>query len=86
MDSFRDIIALWKNPKDLVKDLGRQGLSISDVTVRSWRRRGIPGDYWHALARAAQRRGFEAVDHELLCRLGSKIAESAAPVMEDSGV
>lgn len=70
MDSFADIIALWPNAAALAEDLETVGVIVTPVTVRSWRGRGVPGEYWDPLVEVAQRRGFQQVNADVLCRLG----------------
>jgi hypothetical protein len=63
--SFAEVIALWPNASDLAAVL-----DVEAVTVRAWRRRGIPARYWAAVAEAARFSG-RPVDERLLAELGS---------------
>jgi hypothetical protein len=63
--SFAEVIALWPSARDLASIL-----DVEAVTVRAWRRRGIPARYWAAVARAA-RVTDRPVDERLLAELGS---------------
>ncbi len=70
METFTDIIGRWPSAAALAADLAAQGVGVQPVTVRSWRKQGIPGPYWDHLCEAAARRGLEGVTRDLLCRLG----------------
>ena len=63
--SFAEVIALWPSANDLAAVL-----DVEAVTVRAWRRRGIPARYWSAVALAA-RVTNRPVDERLLAELGS---------------
>lgn len=63
--SFAEVIALWPTAGDLAATL-----DVEAVTVRAWRRRGIPARYWAAVAAAARVSG-RPVDERLLAELGS---------------
>lgn len=63
--SFTDVIALWGSAAELAALL-----DVEAVTVRAWRRRGIPARYWAAVAEAARFSG-RPVDERLLASLGS---------------
>jgi hypothetical protein len=67
MDTFADLIAAWPSTSDLAGDLG-----VTQVTVRSWRRRGVPGAYWADIEAAAQRRGLRGIDLSTIARLGKR--------------
>ncbi|MBW6398895.1 hypothetical protein KPL78_13610 [Roseomonas sp. HJA6] len=45
-------------------------LDVEAVTVRAWRRRGIPARYWAAVAEAARFSG-RPIDERLLAELGA---------------
>lgn len=82
LHSFADVIALWESPAEMARDL----TGVTDITVRSWRRRGIPGDYWQEIVDAAARRGYAGVTHELLARLGARPkAATLASATPDAG-
>ena len=57
MQTFADIISLWPSPRDLADDLA----NTSVITVRSWRRRGIPADRFPEIVSAARARGYRGV-------------------------
>ncbi len=59
------MINLWPSAGDLAAVL-----DVEAVTVRAWRRRGIPARYWAAVA-AAARVTSRPVDERLLAELGS---------------
>jgi hypothetical protein len=63
--SFAEVIGLWPTAGDLAATL-----DVEAVTVRAWRRRGIPARYWAAVAAAARVSG-RPVDERLLAELGS---------------
>ena len=63
--NFAEVIALWPSAADL-----GAVLDVEPVTVRAWRRRGIPARYWSAVALAARVSG-RPVDERLLAELGS---------------
>ena len=63
--SFAGVIALWPSAADLAATL-----DVEAVTVRAWRRRGIPARYWSAVA-AAARLANRPVDERLLADLGA---------------
>lgn len=63
--TFAEVIALWPSATDLAAIL-----DVEAVTVRAWRRRGIPARYWSAVALAA-RVSSRPVDERLLAELGS---------------
>jgi len=63
--SFAEVINLWPNAHDLAVVL-----DVEPVTVRAWRRRGIPARYWRAVAEAARLTG-RPVDERLLAELAS---------------
>jgi hypothetical protein len=64
--SFAEVIGLWPSATDLAETL-----DVEAVTVRAWRRRGIPAHYWSAVAMAARVTG-RPVDERLLADLASK--------------
>ncbi len=63
--SFAEVIGLWPSATELAAVL-----DVEAVTVRAWRRRGIPARYWTAVAHAA-RLSNRPVDERLLAELGS---------------
>lgn len=63
--SFAEVINLWSCASDLAAIL-----DVEAVTVRAWRRRGIPARYWAAVAAAARFTG-RPVDERLLAELGA---------------
>lgn len=63
--SFADVIALWPTAVELAAALG-----VEAVTVRAWRVRGIPAQYWLAVAEAARATGRK-VDERILAELAS---------------
>jgi hypothetical protein len=63
--SFAAVISLWPSAAELAAVL-----DVEAVTVRAWRRRGIPARYWAAVAHAA-RLSNRPVDERLLAELGS---------------
>ena len=63
--SFAAVIGLWPSAAELA-----EVLDVEPVTVRAWRRRGIPARYWSAVALAA-RLSNRPVDERLLAELGS---------------
>ena len=63
--SFAAVIGLWPSAAELAAVL-----DVEAVTVRAWRRRGIPARYWAAVAHAA-RLSNRPVDERLLAELGS---------------
>jgi hypothetical protein len=66
-DSFADVIALWPSAADLSRDMH----GVKEVTVRAWKKRGIPAEYWPEIVALAQGRGFAAVTLELLASLAA---------------
>jgi len=63
--NFAAVINLWPSASELAAIL-----DVEAVTVRAWRRRGIPARYWAAVAAAARFSG-RPVDERLLAELGS---------------
>jgi hypothetical protein len=63
--SFAAVINLWPSASELAAIL-----DVESVTVRAWRRRGIPARYWAAVAAAARFSG-RPVDERLLAELGA---------------
>lgn len=63
--SFAEVINLWPSANELAVVL-----DVEAVTVRAWRRRGIPAGYWSAVAQAA-RVTSRPVDERLLAELAS---------------
>jgi len=63
--SFAAVIGLWSSAAEMAAVL-----DVEAVTVRAWRRRGIPARYWAAVAHAA-RLSNRPVDERLLAELGS---------------
>lgn len=63
--SFAEVINLWPSASDLAVVL-----DVEAVTVRAWRRRGIPARYWAAVAAAARFTG-KPVDERLLAGLAA---------------
>ncbi|WP_137125661.1 MULTISPECIES: hypothetical protein [Acetobacterales] len=59
------MISLWPSASDLAAVL-----DVEAVTVRAWRRRGIPARYWAAVAEAARFSG-RPIDERLLAELGA---------------
>lgn len=62
---FAEVINLWQSATELAAVL-----DVEAVTVRAWRRRGIPARYWADVAKAARVTG-KPVDERLLIDLGS---------------
>ena len=63
--SFAEVIALWPSASELA-----EVLDVEAVTVRAWRKRGIPARYWTAVAQAA-RFSSRPVDERLLAEIAS---------------
>lgn len=63
--SFAEVIGLWRGATELARVL-----EVEAVTVRAWRKRGIPARYWSAVAQAARVTG-RPVDERLLAELAS---------------
>jgi hypothetical protein len=63
--SFAEVIALWPSAAELA-----EVLDVEAVTVRAWRKRGIPARYWTAVARVA-RLSNRPVDERLLAEIAS---------------
>ena len=63
--SFAEVINLWSSANELAVVL-----DVEAVTVRAWRRRGIPARYWSAVAQAA-RVTSRPVDERLLAELAA---------------
>lgn len=75
--TFADIINLWPKPgaNALAADI-----DIAIITVRAWRRRGIPSGYWLDVIAAATLRGIQGVTLELFAEMAAnqRIAQAAA--------
>jgi hypothetical protein len=73
MDSpktFAEIIDLWPTAIALAGEVG-----VTDIVVRAWKRRGIPGEYWARIVAAAKDKPFASlITLELLARLGEQVA------------
>lgn len=68
LQTFADVIALWGKAPEMAKDVG-----VTEIVVRAWRRRGIPGEYWASVVSAAQDKPFAPhVTLELLAHLGAE--------------
>jgi hypothetical protein len=63
--NFAEVIGLWRCATELARVL-----EVEAVTVRAWRKRGIPARYWSAVAQAARVTG-RPVDERLLAELAS---------------
>ena len=63
--SFAEVIALWPSAAELAAVL-----DVEAVTVRAWRRRGIPARYWSVVAEAAPVTS-RPVDERLLAEIAS---------------
>jgi len=63
--SFAAVVNLWPSASELAAVL-----DVEAVTVRAWRRRGIPARYWAAVAAAARFTG-RPVDERLLAEMGA---------------
>jgi hypothetical protein len=66
-DSFAAIIELWPSAAELSRDL----TYVKEVTVRAWKVRGIPAEYWAEIATAALARGIRGVTIKRLARLAA---------------
>jgi hypothetical protein len=70
LTTFADIIELWPSAAELARDLNE----VKDITVRAWKARGIPAQYWDEVVASAHRRGFDQVSVEMLSALAAKMA------------
>ncbi len=75
--TYAEIIALWPTAAEFGRAIG-----VTDVSARSYRRRGIPPEYWTRLVAAAGREGFSQVTYELLAELAAKPPSSPSPSEE----
>lgn len=51
--TFAEVVELWPTAVELANDL-----DVKEVTVRAWKARGIPAEYWKAIESAAMKRGL----------------------------
>lgn len=62
MDGFQHVIALWGSVSAFAADLG-----VNERTAMSWwQRKSIPSEWFAAVVRSAERRGFIEVTAEKL--------------------
>ncbi len=74
MITFGDIIGLWGHKSDFAADL-----NVPYERAKAWAGRdSIPGQYFAAVAAAAQRRGYNQVTVQLLSDIAAKRAELKA--------
>jgi hypothetical protein len=74
VQTFADVIRLWGSAREMADEIG-----VSDIVVRAWRRRGIPGEYWSRIVAVAQDKPFaDLVTLELLASLGAQRKQAAA--------
>lgn len=71
--TFADVIDRWPTAEELGRDIAQRG-----GTVRNWRTRGIPAEYWHEIVAAADRRGIADVTLAVLARLAHERRNAAA--------
>lgn len=71
--SFADLLKLWA-ARDLAADL-----DAKEVTVRAWRQRGIPAEYWLGVVASARKRNIEDITLDLLARLATLQAGREIP-------
>lgn len=71
MDSFKSIISLWPSYGDLAKDVtAAGGAPVRYGNVQIWSfRDSIPPEWWRAVIKAAEQRGFSGVTIERLATL-----------------
>ncbi len=85
MRTFADVIERWPSAETLAEDLQGQGLRVSGIGARHWKRRGIPGRYWLAVAKAAEDRNLGGVTVDLLARLAATEGPVAPADAEAAG-
>lgn len=81
LDSWAAIIELWESAAELGRDLK----DVTDISVRAWKVRGIPGSYWEGVVAAAARRGYQGVTLELCARLAARAAGRRKPRAIEAG-
>ena len=75
MKTFTDIIALWPHKTEFAADLG-----VPYERAKAWStRNSIPGQYFSAVAAAAQGRGLDSVTVDVLSTIA---ASSQRPRMK----
>jgi hypothetical protein len=66
-NSIKALVALWPSYEEMAADIGARSHQ-----PRDWARRGrIAAKYIDAVVRAARKRGFDRVNHELIVRLNA---------------
>lgn len=74
METFGDIIGLWDHKSAFAADLG-----VPYERAKAWAARdSIPGQYFAAVATAAQKRGHSSVTVQLLSNIAAKRMAKAA--------
>jgi hypothetical protein len=76
ISKWNDVIGAWPTAVILTNQLRAMGIDVSEITVRSWRCRGIPGVYWHHIETAAQAIGRADITVALMARLGMAPVDS----------
>ena len=78
--TFADVINSWPNASTLALDIG-----VQSGTVRAWKVRGIPAEYWADILAAALRRDLPGITCELLASLAAKGAGRKPPQESRAG-
>jgi hypothetical protein len=68
----RDIVKMWSSCAELARDLARAGKAITPMGVARWAQRNrLPAEWWEAVTKAGQQRGF-LVTVGLLSRIAAR--------------
>ena len=74
--TFSDVIELWPTAAELAREI-----SVKEVTVRAWKFRTIPAEYWKDIEAAAKARGL-AVSIDDLAEMAARDAgRGASPAL-----
>lgn len=68
-ENFSDVISSLGKPSEIASRLG-----VKEVTVRAWRVRGIPAEYWADIVILATSQGIDGVTEAHLARLAAAAA------------
>lgn len=75
LSSFAAVIEQWPSAAELSRDLN----DVTDISVRAWKVRGIPEQYWLEVIESAKKRDIKGVSLELLARLAALRAGRTVP-------
>ncbi|MGI9489064.1 MAG: carph-isopro domain-containing protein [Geminicoccaceae bacterium] len=65
MNSYREILSLWRRPSELAEDIGAKANTVSKWGQRDF----IPPEWWNDVESAAKRRGFDGVTVRAMAKM-----------------